>query len=227
MHPLIVDQFCLSGLNGHDFIVREHGQTSAIDLTDWNSTHQRIAGLRKGRISDLSYARKSLSVTIAEGADAVRRHLSIFRDIYEETMRRLQAKTFYHFPEPYYQELAEHLGPHMMLGLARSVDQFVGASLFLYDRKFAHYHLSGTTAEGRRLKASTLLVNQAADWARHKGCRWLHLGGGSHPNDGVSKFKAHFGGAIFPYIYVTLVADHHRYNELIEAVPPIWPYFDK
>jgi hypothetical protein len=224
MHPLLIDQFRLTGLDAQDFIVREHGQTTAVDLTQWDSAHQHIAGLKKNRISDLSYARKSLSVTIAEGADGVRKHLSTFRDIYEQTMWRLQTRTFYHFPEAYYAELQEYLRPYLMLGLASSRGQFVGASLFLYDHDFAHYHLSGTTVEGRKLKASTLLVNQAAEWARSKGCKWLHLGGGNHPNDGLSNFKAAIAGAPFPYIYITIIADHDRYNQLIETTPPIWPY---
>jgi len=53
MHPLLADRFCLSGLNNANFIVRKHGETIALDLTQWNTIHQRIATLKKGRISDL------------------------------------------------------------------------------------------------------------------------------------------------------------------------------
>jgi hypothetical protein len=224
MHPLLADRFCLSGLNNANFIVRKHGETIALDLTQWNTIHQRIATLKKGRISDLSSARKSLSAIIVDELDGVRECLPIFRDIYEQTMQRLQASAFYRFPESYYAGLVEKMGIHLMLALARFQNRFVGGSLFFYDSKFLHYHLSGTTMEGLKLKAPTLLVNQAADWARTRGCQWLHLGGGNHFKDGLYNFKASFGGAVFPYTYVTIIADHRRYNTLIERAEAIWPY---
>ena len=44
-------------------------------------------------------------------------------------------------------------------------DEVVGGSLFMADRRYAHYHLSGATDAGRELKAGTLLVHEGAVWA--------------------------------------------------------------
>lgn len=224
MHPLLADRFDLSGLDAPNLIVRERGRTLAIDLKQWDLEHQRIAGLKKGRVSDLSYARKCLSVVMAEGTDRVRQYMPAFCNIYDQTMQRVQATPFYRFPQAYYRDLVAKLGEHAMLCLALSDDRPVGAALFLHDRQFTHYHLSGTTIEGMKMKASTLLVNEAAAWARSKGCGMLHLGGGNRTGDGLYNFKASFGGLAFPYIYITIVADMARYQELIAAAKPIWPY---
>ena len=224
MHPLLVNQFDLSSLAPPDFIVQNRGETQAIDLAHWDLKHQRIAGMKKGRLSDLSYARKFLTVVIAEGPDRVKQNIQIFRNIYDETMQRVQAKAFYRFPEAYYQELVKSLGSHAVIGLALHQNRPVAASVFLHDHHFLHYHLSGTTKEGMGLKASTLLVNEAASWARSKGCRMLHLGGGHHKGAGLQNFKASFGGSSHPYIYVTIVADIARYRQLIDAAKPLWPY---
>lgn len=224
MHPLLADSFCLSEINDPDYIIRERGLTNAVDLANWDSVHQRISSLKAGRISDLSRARRSLSVIIAEGPEDIRKYLPVFRSLYEENMRRLHATPFYYFPDAYYAELLESMTPYLMLSLAQSGEQVIGASMFFYDKNFAHYHLSGATSEGLRLKAPTLLVNEAAGWARAKGCKQLHLGGGIGLNDGLHLFKASFGGAQYPYTYVTVIADHDKYNRLMDTQPLIWPY---
>jgi hypothetical protein len=44
------------------------------------------------------------------------------------------------------------------------------------------------------------------------------------PHDGLHQFKASFGGAELPYYYVTVIADRQKYNQLVAAENPEWPY---
>jgi serine/alanine adding enzyme len=191
--------------------VRRHGPTTAIDLT--RVVEGSLAGMSKGRKTDLSVARRELEISWESGAEALER----FRAIYDETMRRLGAGEHYLFPPEYYRALAEGLGDSLGVALARRGGEAVGGALFMADPagRWAHYHLSGTTDAGRELKAGTLLVHDGALWAAGRGCELLHLGGGTSGADSLFAFKKSFGGKTFAYAFATLVADRGRYDALV------------
>jgi lipid II:glycine glycyltransferase (peptidoglycan interpeptide bridge formation enzyme) len=145
-------------------------------------------------------------------------------------MERLGAGEFYLFPQEYYRALRDGLRECLGVALALHDGEPVGGALFLTDRRFAHYHLSGTTAAGRELKAGTLLVHAGAEWARSQGCELLHLGGGTSGADSLFAFKKSFGGETFTYAFATLVADQKRYDALVtrrseESEPPRPEFF--
>ena len=210
LHPLL-------GALGHlaeadDLAVREHGPTTAIDLS--RVADGRVGGMSKGRKADLNVAqREGVEVTWGTGARALER----FRSVYDETMTRLGAGGFYLFPSSYYAALADGLGDRLGIALAERGGEVVGGALFLADSvgSFAHYHLSGTTETGRELKAGTLLVHAGALWAHERGCRLLHLGGGTSGADNLFAFKRSFGGETHTYAFATLVADAERYDALV------------
>jgi hypothetical protein len=177
--------------------------------------------MSKGRKADLNVARRELEVSWEAGEEA----LEYFRSVYDETMRRIGAGEHYVFPAEYYRELAAGLGDRLGIALARRGDEVVGASLFMADRRYAHYHLSGATDTGRELKAGTLLVHEGAVWATARGCELLHLGGGTSGADSLYDFKRSFGGEEHTYAFATLVADRGRYDALVarraeEPEPP-------
>jgi hypothetical protein len=167
--------------------------------------------MSKGRKADLNVARRELEVSWDGDEESLER----FRAVYDETMRRIGAGEHYLFPAEYYRELAEGLGERLGVALARRGDEVVGGSLFMADRRFAHYHLSGATDAGRELKAGTLLVHEGAVWAAGRGCELLHLGGGTSGADSLYDFKRSFGGEEHTYAFATLVADRERYDALV------------
>jgi GNAT superfamily N-acetyltransferase len=182
--------------------------------------------MSKGRKADLTIARRELELVWATGDDS----LEAFRSIYDGTMRRLGADEFYLFPAEYYRALAEALGDRLGVALALRGGEPVGGALFLEDRRFAHYHLSGTTEAGRELKAGTLLVHAGAEWARDRGCELLHLGGGNSGTHPLFAFKKSFGGVTYTYAFATLVVDREGYDALVarraeEAEPPRPDFF--
>jgi predicted N-acyltransferase len=167
--------------------------------------------MSKGRKADLTIARRELELSWEAGDDS----LESFRAVYDGTMERLGAGGFYLFPQEYYRALREGLGERLGVALALHDGEPVGGALFLADRRFAHYHLSGTTDAGRELKAGTLLVHAGAEWARAQGCELLHLGGGTSGADSLFAFKRSFGGDTFTYAFATLVAEQERYDALV------------
>ena len=224
LHPLLGAFAHLSELDVVE--VREHGPTTAVDLSRVEDS--RLAGMSKGRKTDLTVARRELEISWDAGAQALER----FRVVYDETMRRLGAGEHYLFPPEYYRALADGLGERLGVALALHGDETVGGALFLVDGRgpFGHYHLSGTTHAGRELKAGTLLVHEGAVWAAERGCELLHLGGGAQGADSLYAFKRSFGGEEFTYSFATLVADKARYGALLarraeEPEPPRPDFF--
>jgi serine/alanine adding enzyme len=129
----------------------------------------------------------------AENAGAtVTQHdgLGDFVELYEDTMRRIDADPFYLFEPAYWERLGE-------LPLARfdaAIDgEVVASALCLPSKPWLHYHLSGTTDRGRETGASTLVLLEAARWAQANGYERFHLGGGlGGKADSLHHFKARF-----------------------------------
>lgn len=199
------------------------GQTTAIELKYWDETRSRIAGMSKGRRCDLRKARSTLDVRITEGPDAGR-DLEIFRMLYKEKMERVQADSFYFFEDKYYDCLSHKLGARFVLVTALAGNRPVASAIFLMDRDFIHYHLAASNDEGRQLGAATLQIIAACEWAWRRGCSLLHLGGGLETDDKLWSFKRNFGGKVYSYSYLTLVADAERYQLLEEQPNAVWPY---
>jgi serine/alanine adding enzyme len=211
LHPLLGGSEQLAQSDAAEVEIREYGPTTAVDPRRIDDATGRLRRMSKGRKADLTIARRELELAWATGEDALER----FRSIYDGTMRRLGADEFYLFPAAYYRALADGLGEHLGVALALRGDEAVGGALFLADRRFAHYHLSGTTDAGRELKAGTLLVHAGAEWARERGSELLHLGGGNSGTHPLYAFKKSFGGETFTYSFATLVADRERYDALV------------
>jgi serine/alanine adding enzyme len=210
LHPVLGGPGQLSENHEPDVEIREHGPTTAIDPRRIDPATGRLAGLSKGRKADLTVARRELELHWG-GENA----LEDFRSVYDGTMERLGAGQHYLFPAEYYEALAAGLGERLAVARARRNGETVGAALFLADRRFAHYHLSGTTETGRELKAGTLLVHAGAEWAAERRRELLHLGGGTSGEDSLFAFKKSFGGETYAYSFATLVADRERYDALV------------
>lgn len=218
LHPLL-DQhrgFSAGVLERPGGAVSHFGPTAAINLLAWDDNLCAPADMKKGRRSDLFHARRHLTVRLmCCGCPQAEEMFKQFRSIYEATMARLNAAQFYFFQDRYYLLLRNMLSSRMAVAVAYHGTQPVSAVLFLADSKFAHYHLSGVTDEGKQHKAQTMLIIEGAQWLRQRGCRWLHLGGGRAPGDSLYYFKHSFGASTFYYSNLTLIANAARYNELV------------
>jgi serine/alanine adding enzyme len=118
--------------------------------------------------------------------------LGRFVPLYQETMQRAAAAPFYFFSDAYWQAL-EGLGE----GLARfevlGDGEVVASALCLASPPWLHYHLGATSEEGRKLGATTLVLYEAAVWAKERGYECFHLGGGvGGRRDSLHAFKRRF-----------------------------------
>ena len=215
LHPLLRQERWLNIEGNPDFDLHRLTQTIGLDLSNWDEERHNVSTLSKGRRSDLKYARRLLRLSWASERSTHARDLRIFREIYEGRMTEIGASDFYHFSEEYYSALLEGLGDALDICIAWKGEEPVGAALFMTDRVNAHYHLSASSPLGRECKATTMILNAAAGMARSKGCRYLHLGGGATPGDTLAAFKESFGGDVFEYFTLGIVADRAQYNEFV------------
>jgi hypothetical protein len=226
LHPMLKQEEWLQPAMGGVCTLRKSGQTMALRTSQWSEAAMSICTLAKGRRCDLRVARRTLQVTWASQRPSRDDDLQIFLDLYENRMDQVNASSFYHFSPAYYDVLSRGLNDRFDIAISWLEDKPVGASIFMADRKFAHYHLSATNELGRTNKAATFLINEAVNWARKRGCEYLHLGGGTKGEDGLFAFKKSFGGELFQYSFVTIIADMECYQNLVQerlANPHIVP----
>jgi hypothetical protein len=213
LHPLLRQAELLASTDDTKVSIHALGPTVSLPIGLGNE--ELLRKMSDGRRSDLATARRSLRISWSRGSNADA-DIRIFCDLYEQTMARVGASAFYHFPLAYYDALTRGLGDRVAVALAWHGHAPVGGAMFLADRTLAHYHLSGTDDDGRRLKATTLLIVEGTRWARGLGCGRLHLGGGAGSIDSLFDFKRSFGGERHEYRYATVVADPSRYARLVE-----------
>lgn len=118
--------------------------------------------------------------------------LSEFFEIYNTTMNYKNAVEYYYFSVDYFEFLIKNMSENTIFFYSILNDQIVGAAIFLYNKKYMHYHLSGTLPMYRNLASTNLLIYNAALWGHEYGLTKLHLGGGISDNDTLFGFKKQF-----------------------------------
>ncbi|HAD05065.1 MAG: hypothetical protein A2091_12700 [Desulfuromonadales bacterium GWD2_61_12] len=206
-HPLLsspLAEFC-----EHGAVVR-HGQTVWIDLNDdrqslWRSTrenHRRgIAALRQ----------KGFQARLDHHED-----WPAFVAVYEATMERLHAESFYHFSETYFRDLCAALGARLHLcAILSPHNEVAAAGLFTAVNGIVQYHLGGTAEKYLPLAPSKLMFDHVRNWARDNGQSIFHLGGGvGGRDDSLFRFKAGFSRTTAEFHTCRLVVDHDHYGWL-------------
>jgi hypothetical protein len=144
--------------------------------------HRRL--VRKAQRTELEVVR-----TGAERLDS-------FAELYEQTMRRVGAASLYFFPDEYWARLADGLGDRLVCLEVRLEGRVLAAVLCLATPPWLHYHLGGSSDEGRKLGASHLLLYSAAVFGQESGFDQFHLGSGLGGGGGaLLEFKRRFSPA--------------------------------
>ncbi|MDQ3867824.1 MAG: GNAT family N-acetyltransferase, partial [Actinomycetota bacterium] len=160
-------------------------------------------------------ARKAERVGVEVSVVVAPPRLADFVSLYEDSMRRRSAETFYLFPPAYWETLAR-LDERLVRLDARLDGELVASLLLLATPPWLHYHLGAASVSGFAVGASKLLFVEAARWGRRHGFAELHLGSGlGGRRDSLWEFKQRFsphGGRQF--WIGKLVHDADAYREL-------------
>lgn len=143
-----------------------------------------------------------------------------YRDIYNQTMDRVKAKDAYYFDETYFRELSQQPGVHCCI--VEASNQLAATCLFFESHGIVQAHLGGSANDYYRQSPFHLCLYHAMLWAKGRGNRWVHLGGGvGGDKDPLFQFKAGFSDTRFTYHTARLILDEPRYRQLVESAATV------
>jgi hypothetical protein len=206
MHPLFSEGFT-ELFPPHFFTASS--ETVAIDLTqDENVIWKSI---RDGHQWTIRKCRRlgfeARMVPLAE-------HIDAFMDVYQETMDRVNAKEAYYFGREYFTKLGE-MREHVHCCLVEIEGTAAAACIFFECAGIVQAHLGGTKSEFLSKSPFHLALYFGSEWAKSRGNRFLHLGGGvGGSNDRLLHFKRGFSDRTYPFLTVRMITDEEKYREL-------------
>jgi hypothetical protein len=208
LHPLLPTP--LEALQPFGSLVAR-GRTVSIDLTI--SDEECWRQMRRNHRKNIEQALKlGLTATMDQGREA----LQDFQVIYHETMDRVAADNYYFFAPSYFARLSDALGEALWICRVRGPDQAtISVGLLVECAGIVQYHLGGTRTESLHWYPSKLLFNHAWRWAKARGQRVLHLGGGvGGAEDALFNFKVGFSDRRHPFYTWQLIFLDQAYESL-------------
>ena len=191
LHPSI-DQGSLLTVVGGEIVTL--GESVYLDLTE--PEHEQRRHYRSNHRRDINTARRA-GVECVWDRDW--KYLEAFCDIYEETMRRVDANDEYFFGRQYFQSLRQLLGDAAHLFVALKDGEVICATIFTTTGSVVQYHLGGTLTEHLKLSPLKLMFDDVSRWARERGLRSFHIGGGvGVKEDSLFHYKAGFSPHRWP-----------------------------
>lgn len=139
-----------------------------------------------------------------------------FVELYNETMKRLQAEEFYFFNDKYYQLFIDSFKDKAFLGTVKKDGELICGALFMFSEDYGHYHLEGSNHKYSKLAANNLLLWKTALEFHELGVKEFHLGGGynSEPDNSLLKFKKSFSDNTKDFYIGKWIFNHDKYDEL-------------
>lgn len=212
LHPLLN-----SNIKSRTGYIIQHGPTLSIDLRKtkeehWTETQNRHRrGINKA-------IKKGIFCTVEQ---ITIDNISIFEDIYNETMQFLDATDFYFFPKSYYQFLAANLADNLLVITAYDGDNAIASSIYTLcpSSLIMQFHLGGTLNAYRDLQPSKFITHTARNWGRENGYNILHLGGGvGAKEDSLYEYKKGFSSQEHIFSTWRIIVDKQKYIELSEQM---------
>jgi len=187
-----------------------HGETVYMDLTQ--PEEELWDQIRRNHQRRITSAReKGYVAEIDEWA-----YFDDFYEIYTDTMTRVKASEFYFFSRDYFHELKEALQGGLHLGVARINGSVACAAIFGEVCGIIQGHLAGARSEYNRDSPTVFLNDFIRCWAKKRGNRWYHLGGGRGAgNDALLRFKAGFSKLRSDFYTWRSVLDVEAYEALV------------
>lgn len=193
-------------------VVRD-GEAVVIDLRLSDDEARRQ--LRWNHRNQIDRARRSGHRVIMDAGPA---YEIAFQRLYRETMERIGADGFYAFDDRYFRDLHDVLGDRLHIAVVEIEHEVAAAALFVEGQGIVHYHLSGSAERFRREAPTKLIIDEGRRWAKQRGHRWLHLGGGyAFADDGLFLFKAGFSRTTVPVHSLRMVLLPDVYDHLVRV----------
>lgn len=205
-HPLLQNQAALDTVIEHKTLK----DTIFMDLSSEEGIFQELDSKNRNMVRK---ARRSGVTVFWDSGE----HLREFMEIYRETMDRDHAEPYYYFEKDYYEFLRRELPEETVFFYAELNGEIIASSIFFYNDRFMHYHLSGSRTAYRKFAPTNLLLYEAACWGARRGIQRLHLGGGAASGeDSLFGFKKQFNkNGRLPFYIGRSIFDRTAYQELL------------
>lgn len=213
LHPLLdTPQGPLQQLG----VLVKHGDTVSID-----TTLDDEAGFAQFRTMNRRHVRAAKRSGFVARHDPKLEQLDVFVRLYNDTMRRIGATSYYLFPDEYYDGLRAALGDGMSIWFAERDGEIGAAVLFCEVSGIVEYHLSANDDRFASCHPTKLVIDAARIWAHQRGNSCLHLGGGyGGTDDNLFFFKAGFSRRRHPFWTFRAVMDETAYQTLMSQRAP-------
>lgn len=216
-HPFIEEQ----NLFFEMFEAKNYKDTVFIDLTDKDTILKNMEATIRNRI------RKAGKNGVRIEYDSGER-IEQFLEIYKSTMDRNQAEDYYYFQKQYFDYIGQALKENVIYFYALYEEKIISASIFFYNEKYMHYHLSGTLWQYKSLASMNLLFYEAALWGSARGIQKMHLGGGVEDNDTLFRFKRKFNrSGRLPFYIGRTIFDQETFDMLVNRREEVDESFDR
>lgn len=208
LHPILNQNF--TAIFAPDTFIHK-GETISVDLT--LSEAEIWAHTRKGHQSTINKC-KRLGYT-ARMVPCVE-YMDILKAVYVETMNRVSARQLYYFDDDYFNNLLD-LGEKIHLCIVEQAQEIAAACLFFEWCGIVQAHLGGTRDQFIEQSPFNLLLDYVRYWAKARGNKFLHLGGGVGGNvDSLYKFKSGFSRQKHEFLTLRLITDAEKYHNLVK-----------
>jgi len=191
----------------------KHGKTVWIDLAKdrnllWKGTRKSYRYLIR------NLKKEGYFVTMDEDWD----HLPEFEDLYNRTMDSVNAADQYYFGIEYFKRLKKALEEKIFLCVVKEKPgNVVAAGLFTECSGIVQYHLSGTLRDPEHKNTTKLMLEYVTNWAKERGNRYFHLGGGvGSEEDSLFFFKSGFSKLLSEFYTWRMIVNEDIYQECVE-----------
>jgi len=140
-------------------------------------------------------------------------------------MTNLNAEDYYFFPQAYYDEFKESFMDNSILCLAMLDSKVIAGSMFMFDKDYAHYHLSARNRAFSKYAANNLILWYSIQKAKERGCKWFHFGGGTTgaDDDMLLHFKQNFSKENGEFWIGKRVHNQVVYDQIVEQWKEKYP----
>lgn len=189
--------------------VVDHGETVSADLS--LSVEEMWHQTRSDHRNHINRARRAGVSVVWDDWD----RLDEWVAVYHGNMRRLGASDYYFVSAAHIAEMRETLGDRIHLCVAVHDGEVLGGNTFFEYRGFVQGYLASTRRENNH-HADKLLYDEVRRWAKSRGNRIFHVGGGvGGAKDSLFAYKAGFSAGRHPFHTWRVVSDPDAYAVLL------------
>jgi hypothetical protein len=136
--------------------------------------------------------RFNYSFKIIDGINIILQDVEDFVSIYNSTMSRNHASTYYYFSEIFFKNLIDYQPESILLSFAILDGKPVSTEILLINNHHAYGFLGGTLKDYFNYNPNSILRNQIVKYLTDQGICQYSLGGGKSNEDSIYSYKKSF-----------------------------------